>query len=161
EQSGRVIPLNLGPMLAVYKNRRRLALRIERMPHLARLSAGRNNGDNSWSLSFSEIDTLAYVPPEGSANESVALSVRVIDLDGGGSTLAFLDMSVSPTAAEETHIADTSARESQVDALRQELEQAKAALSARESDLAELRQKAQRAESELSRQRIETEFGGG
>ena len=159
-QTGRAIPLNLGPMLAVYKNRRRLSVRIEKMPHLARLSAGKNNGDNSWSLALSEIDTLAYLPPEGSANDSVTLSVRLIDLESGGSTLAVLDLCVSPTTTEESHNVDSPPREAQLRALREELEQAKSALKARDADLAQLRQKSQRAESELTRQRIESELGG-
>jgi len=161
-QSAPGIPLNLGPMLAVYKNRRRLSLRIEGMPHLARLSAGRNNGDNSWSLSFSEIDTLSYLPPEGSADETLTLSVRVIDLDSGGSTLAVLELSVSPSAAEQNHSeVEVSARDTQLRSLREELEQAKSALKARDDDLAQLRQKSQRAESELTRARIEAELGAG
>jgi hypothetical protein len=160
-QNAHAIPLNLGPMLAVYKERRRVSLRIEGMPHLSRLSAGRNNGDNSWSLSFSDIDTLAYLPPEGAADETLTLSVRVIDLDSGGSTLAVLDMSVSPTAAEQGPDADDTARDTQMRALREELEQAKSALKERDTDLAQLRQKSQRAESELTRARIESELGGG
>ena len=160
EQTGRAIPLNLGPMLAVYKGRRRLSLRIERMPPLARLSVGRNNGDNSWSLAFSEIDTVAYLPPEGSANEPLTLSVRIIDLGEGGSTVAVLDLSVTPTVANEINHTNA-AGEDDLRSLREELDKAKAALQARETDLTEMRQKAQQAESELSRRRIEAELGGG
>src|SRR5580704_1674834 len=99
----RVIPLQLASLLSPYKNRGRLSLRIERLPHLARLSRGRNNGNGSWSLASDELEELEYLLPEG-MDEAHSLAIRIIDLAGGdGKTLAVLDYLVSPEAvgAEE------------------------------------------------------------
>src|SRR5882672_11171873 len=99
EPAPRAIPVNLAPLLSPYKRHGRLSLRVERLPQLARLSAGRNNGDNSWSLSPDQLEDLTYLPPEG-MNEAHSLAVRIIGLDGGGSTLAVVDLPVSPSDAE-------------------------------------------------------------
>lgn len=90
----RAIALNLAPLVAPYRTSDRLSLRIERLPPSAILSAGRNNGDNSWSLAFHELDHLAYLPPE-TVEHAHSLVLRVIDLEGG-STVAVLDVPVSP-----------------------------------------------------------------
>src|SRR6266550_2096996 len=95
----RAIAVKLGPLLSPYKKQGRLSVRIERLPQLARLSAGRNNGDNSWSLTLDELEDLTYTPPPGMV-EAHNLAVRIIGLDGGGSTLAVLDFPVSPDAPE-------------------------------------------------------------
>ncbi|HMI96752.1 MAG TPA: SH3 domain-containing protein [Micropepsaceae bacterium] len=143
----RVIPVKLAPLLAPYKRHGRLSIRIERLPQQARLSAGRNNGDNSWSLMLDQLEDLTYLPPEGMDEEHI-LSVRIIGLDGGGSTLAVLDFPVSPggpgpdAADEESAAQDQTADASehtQLRPLRAELAQMKASLIARESDLANAR----------------------
>src|SRR5258707_5754265 len=90
------IPINLAPLLSPYKGHGRLSLRIERLPQQARLSAGRNNGDNSWSLTLDQLEDLTYLPPEG-MDDAHSLAVRIIGLDGGGSTLAVLEFPVSPS----------------------------------------------------------------
>lgn len=88
------IPLDLSELLAPYKRRGRLTLRIERMPVLSRLSRGRNNGDNSWSLGLDELEDLEFLAPEG-ANETYMLAVRIIACGAGdASTLALLDFPV-------------------------------------------------------------------
>src|SRR2546430_12647203 len=81
------IAIKLGPLLSPYKKQGRLSVRIERLPQLARLSAGRNNGDNSWSLTLDELEDLAYLPPPGMV-EPHSLAIRIIGLGGGGFTLA-------------------------------------------------------------------------
>src|SRR5690348_15403456 len=65
----RSITLDLAPLLAPYKGKGKLTLRIERMPQQARLSAGQNNGDNSWSLALDDLDGLQYFPPAGLSEE--------------------------------------------------------------------------------------------
>src|ERR1043166_699784 len=79
------IPLKLAGLLTPYRRHGRLSLRVERMPQLARLSGGRNNGNNSWSLASDALDDLFYLPPEGDF-EPHTLAVRVIGLEEGGAT---------------------------------------------------------------------------
>lgn len=88
----RAIPLALGPLVSPYKKRGRLSFRIERLPPLARLSAGRNNGDRSWSLAYDELEDLRYLIPE-SMDEPHVLAVRVIARDDGA-TLAVIEVPV-------------------------------------------------------------------
>ena len=149
----RAIAVKLGPLLSPYKKRGRLSLRIERLPQLARLSAGRNNGDNSWSLSLDELEDLTYTPPPGMV-ETHSLAVRIIGLDGGGSTLAVLEFPVSPDEPEiGTGDAGFAAQDdaagpgdlTQLGLLRDELTEVKATLAERESDLAKARQKAEQS----------------
>src|ERR1700712_924563 len=73
----RAIPVTLAPLLLPYKKFGRLSIRIERLPQLARLSAGRNNGDCSWSLTLDELEDLAYMAPEGMEGTQT-LAIRVI-----------------------------------------------------------------------------------
>ena len=66
------IPTVLGRVCCaggVFVAQGRLAVRIERMPQLARLSTGRNNGDNSWSLTLDQLEDLTY---QGDLEEAVA-----------------------------------------------------------------------------------------
>src|SRR4030081_3780720 len=92
------IPVALAPLLSPYKRHGRLSLRIERLPRTARLSAGRNNGDNSWSLTLDQLEDLPYLPPAGMDEEHV-LAIRIIGLDGGGTTLAVIDFPISSGTA--------------------------------------------------------------
>jgi len=157
----RAVPLDLAPLLSPYKGQGRLAVRIERMPQLARLSTGRNNGDNSWSLTLDQLEDLTYQPPEG-MYEAHSLAVRIIGLDGGGSTLAVLDFPVPAGVAETEEDQDQTAEEpdsAQLPPLRAELAKLQASLVARESDLASARQKYAQAEAE--KQKIETELAQG
>ncbi|MBN9569568.1 MAG: hypothetical protein J0H30_00570, partial [Alphaproteobacteria bacterium] len=92
----RALAFDLGPAVAPYKKKGRLSIRVERLPHQARLSQGRNNGDRSFSLTLDELEDLEYLFPE-SLESAHSLAVRIISLDGGdGSTLAVLDIPVSP-----------------------------------------------------------------
>src|SRR5882672_5997114 len=61
------IALDLGPLVAPYRKHGRLSLRVERLPHRARLSRGHNNGDRSWSLMSDELEGLSYLPPKEAA----------------------------------------------------------------------------------------------
>src|ERR1700754_2089008 len=65
----RTVTLDLAPLLSPYKGKGKLTVRIERLPQLARLSAGQNNGDNSWSLALDDLDGLQYFPPPGLVEE--------------------------------------------------------------------------------------------
>jgi len=54
----RSVALDLLPLLKPFKRSGRLALRIERLPQRAKLSAGRRNSDGSWSLASDELEDL-------------------------------------------------------------------------------------------------------
>jgi hypothetical protein len=161
----RAIPVKLAPLLSPYKRHGRLSIRIERLPQLARLSAGRNNGDNSWSLTLDQLEDLKYLLPEG-MDEGHSLAVRIIGLDGGGSTLAVLDFPVSPGVAvpETDDEAVPAAQDDTAEAidntqlrpLRAELAKLQASLVARESDLANAQQRYTQAEAE--KQKIVSEL---
>ncbi|HEX4859810.1 MAG TPA: hypothetical protein VFV07_01150, partial [Rhizomicrobium sp.] len=97
EDGESAVALELAPLIAPYRKHGRLSLRVERLPHRARLSRGHNNGDRSWSLMSDELDGLTYLPPKGPA-QSCTLGIRIVSLDAGdGTTLALLDY---PVAAE-------------------------------------------------------------
>jgi len=51
-QSGDVkaVPLRILPLIAPYRAKGLYTVRFERVPQLARLSRGRNNGNGSWAL---------------------------------------------------------------------------------------------------------------
>lgn len=90
------IPLDLAPALLPYREHESLSIKIERLPHRARLSKGRNNGDHSWSLSPDDLDGLLYLPPDG-LDSAHTLIVRIISLDSdSASTLVQFDVPISP-----------------------------------------------------------------
>src|SRR5260370_33382014 len=108
------------------------------MPQLARLSAGRNNGDNSWSLTLDQLEDLTYQPPEG-MYEAHSLAVRIIGLDGGGSKLAVLDFPVSVGVAGTEEDEDQTSEEqgsTPLPPMRGEMGKLPAKLISPESDLA-------------------------
>src|SRR5581483_1412979 len=87
--------LTLRPLLAPFKGRGRLFLRLEKLPQRASLSAGKRNSDGSWSLASDELDDVTYQVPPQAAGDHV-LTVRVTALDGGeATTLKVLDFPVS------------------------------------------------------------------
>src|SRR5947207_4470584 len=90
-EAGAEVPLNLLPLLMPYKKRGRLSLRVEGLPHRARLSKGRNNGDRSWSLMSDELDGLFYLPPKGMTSPH-NLAIRIFGIDeADGATLAVVE----------------------------------------------------------------------
>jgi hypothetical protein len=156
------IPLALTPLLSPHRKHGRLCLRVEKLPQLARLSAGRNNGDSSWSLAIDELEDLAYLPPEG-MEEAHTLAIRIISLEGG-STLEVVDFPVQGSAAPGARHQKTAAQDvpagaqagAELRLLRDELASATAALAAQEAELAEARQKTSEAES--FREKLEAEL---
>ena len=153
------IPIELAPLVAPYRKRGRVTVRVERLPHRARLSHGQNNGDRSWSLALDELDGLAYLPAN-SADEIQTLSIRIIRVDGGdAATLAVLDYalpsSVAVDDAGKPASRSASATERELRNLRDELARATVTLESRTAELAELRRAPQSAPA---RQAIETEL---
>src|SRR5579872_4581386 len=90
--SGRAIALELGSLIAPYRRRGRFTLRIENLPQGARLTAGRNNGDRTWSLALDELDELFYVPPESMTDDHVLALRLVAREEGNASTLALIEL---------------------------------------------------------------------
>lgn len=165
-----LIPLKIAPLLAPYRGRGRLSLRIESVPQRARFSAGRNNGDNSWSLATDELEDLQYLPPAG-ALETHVLSIRILSADAAGevTTVAVVDYPVGADAAPEPPAELTAAivqRESKTEShhdaklsrLEAELERVRAVLTAHENVLSATEQRVARAAPEVSAQTMEREL---
>jgi hypothetical protein len=77
-----------------YRDQEGLSIRVERLPFKARLSKGRNNGDNSWSLTLIDLEDLQYLPPDGMTDPH-NLTIRVIRVDSdSASTLMRFDVPI-------------------------------------------------------------------
>ncbi|HYS44816.1 MAG TPA: hypothetical protein VEM35_00165, partial [Rhizomicrobium sp.] len=132
------IPLEFAPLLAPYKRRGRLSLRVEDMPQQARLSAGRNNGDGSWSLASDELDGLSYLIPENLVREHT-LSVRIMAFEEGAAStlkLVVFPVPLQPAAIEE---GDVVSADSPDPILHHELNRMQSLFAVRDSELAQLR----------------------
>ena len=139
----KALSLRLTPMLQPHRPKGRLAVRIERVPQLARLSRGRNNGDGSWSLASDELDALEYLGPEGA--ELPVLAVRIIGLEQDGATLAVRELALAEH--DDGSAEHDAADDAYLQRLGSELKAAQAALAEREAEIAELRRTV-RVESE-------------
>jgi chromosome segregation ATPase len=139
------ISLDLAPLVAPYKRRGRLSLRVERIPFQGRLSKGRNNGDRSWSLAPDELNDVFYLPPKGVTGPHT-LAVRIVSLDGGdGATLALLDYPVLSAKHSSSADARDQAKSDNAELrrLREELAELQASLDLSEAELAEARLEAE------------------
>src|ERR1700722_11513952 len=83
--ASRAVRLELKPLLSPYRKHGRFTLRIENLPQSARLSAGQNNGDHTWSLALDELDDLLYFPPAG-VDKDHTIAIRVIAKDDIGAS---------------------------------------------------------------------------
>jgi hypothetical protein len=137
----RGVPLEILPLLAPFKKRGRLTVRVEKLPMQARLSAGRNNGDRSYSLMMDELEDLEYLAPEGTDPRPV-LSVRIITLDDGdASTIAVRELPVEFGGEELGEIDLANISNEELRRLIEELTRVKSTLSMREAELNEARAK--------------------
>jgi hypothetical protein len=137
------VPIDLAPLVAPYRRRGRVTVRVERLPHRARLSRGQNNGDRSWSLALDELDGLSYLPAD-SADEIQTLAIRIVRVEAGdAATLAVLDYPLprggARTEPAESRGAAAPGDSTELRCLREELARAQAALGAREFELTEAR----------------------
>jgi hypothetical protein len=164
------IPLALAPLVAPYRRHGQLSIRIERLPNGARLSRGRNNGDRTWSLSVDDLDEVLYQPPHG-MEEALTLAVRILNLDSDqGSTLALLDLAVSPGDARPPAAPSPppmppssdapGASEAELRRVRDQLTELTARLAVREAELAEARQKLGTPQSAGAKDIAATELAG-
>ncbi len=90
----RQIPLDLRPLLEPYKQAGKITLRVEKVPQRGRLSAGKNNGNQSWSLAADELDGLLYILP-ADIDEPHSLGIRLIS-HADGASVAVLSYRVFP-----------------------------------------------------------------
>jgi hypothetical protein len=146
----KAVPLRILPLIAPYRARGLYTVRLERVPQLARLSRGRNNGNGSWSLTPEELDGVEYIGPD-SAMERPSLAIRLLDNDGG--TIAMLELPLDTSLTED--LGRESADHEYLRRLNDELDSARAALAAREKELAELRRAPREDAADIQR-RLET-----
>ena len=139
---GRAIALDLASLIAPYRRRGRFTLRIENLPQGARLTAGRNNGDRTWSLALDELDELFYVPPESMTDDHVLALRLVAREEGNAFTLALIELPlragnlVSPGPSVFGH---RQPEAPQADTLKQEISALKAELTGRDQELSQAR----------------------
>jgi hypothetical protein len=140
----RSVPLDLLPLLKPFKRSGRLALRIERLPQRAKLSAGRRNSDGSWSLASDELEELNYLVPSNVA-AAHELTVRIMKFDdGAASTLKVIQYHIAAFeegGAEPQGEEDAACRSSEAGdpVLRNQLGEMQSLFAVRESELIELR----------------------
>jgi hypothetical protein len=138
----RAVALDLAPLIAPYRRRGRFTLRIENLPQGARLTAGRNNGDRTWSLALDELDELFYVPPENLADDHVLALRLVAREEGNASTLALIELPLRaglftplpPPAFGHKH-----PEAPRADTLKQEISALKSELAGRDQELDRMR----------------------
>jgi hypothetical protein len=160
EVATRSIPLPLRALLEPYKAHEKVTLRIERLPQRARLSAGQNNGDQSWSVAPDEFDNLIYLLP-ADIEEEHSLAIRVISrIDGA--TVVVLSLQVTPkdTAPDAPRSppgprAVSRASDAETKALRDELAHAKAALALSEAEAGERIRETEEAWKKRSRELVD------
>ncbi|HKU64629.1 MAG TPA: SH3 domain-containing protein [Rhizomicrobium sp.] len=139
----KAIPLDLAALLVPYKRHGRLTLRVERMPQRAKLSAGRNNGDGSWSLASDELEDLNYLVPSSLCGGH-ELSVRIVSFDNATAhTLKVIPLAIpswdnDADGPPAENVVRTLA-ETHDPILHNELSKMQSLFAVRDSDLAELR----------------------
>jgi hypothetical protein len=96
---------------------------IEGVPDGARFSAGRNNGDKTWSLDPEDLAGLGYLPPPGQGAEGQSFFVRLLTYDPDGyqiaSTTAQVAVTVDGLTARRPVLLDGADAEGAVDAIRE------------------------------------------
>src|SRR5690348_15989012 len=156
----RSFALDLAAVLAPYGRHGRLAVRVERMREGARLSKGRNNGDNTWSLAPEELEGVFYLPPDNRVHAD-RLALRIVELnEDGGSTLAVVEFPLAPTDAATPADRDPAenADTAELERLRRELAAATELATMREAEIAELRRAAELAAKDTAGRTIESEL---
>jgi len=147
------VALDFVSLVAPYRRRGRLSLRVEHVPQRARLSAGRNNGDGSWSLGSDELEGLTYQAPDNLAPEHTLL-LRIMALEeAGATTLKILHVPVSlqtPQAGGSVEPVGATARgaDDGNPILHNQLEKMQSLFAVREGELGALRAELEQARSE-------------
>ncbi|MGF1628402.1 MAG: hypothetical protein ACFCUT_02925 [Kiloniellaceae bacterium] len=112
------IPLDLTPLLAPYRQHRRLSLRVVHLPARAQLSTGVRNEDASWSLAPADLDGLALLLPDDTEPPpSIAVRIVVIDKNENASVVGQFEVPLphstrlaKPKGDTESALAEAEAR---------------------------------------------------
>jgi hypothetical protein len=113
------IALDISSALACDGGFESLTVTISGVPSGATLSAGRDNGDGSWSLSAGDLDGLAITPPADSGAD-FTLAVTATASEAGGDTAtagAGLQVSVAGVAEEAPSRAGSDASSAAISAI--------------------------------------------
>ena len=146
----RTIALDFVSLVAPYRRHGRLSLRVEYVPQRARLSAGRNNGDGSWSLASDELEGLTYLAPDNLAPEHTLL-LRIMALEeAGATTLKILHVPVSLQAdgSVQADAAAAGGADGENPILHNQLEKMQSLFAVREDELNAVRAALQQAKDE-------------
>lgn len=157
----RRIPVDFRFLLRPHKKAGRLRLRIERLPQGTKLSAGRRNEDNSWSLASDELEDLHFLASSNIARD-YEITVRVMTFENDEiSTLSVVPFVVS--AADDTVSVQASGDPHGQDPVaRSQLSEMNSLFTVREVELLELRAALQHAigrkDAELAKARSDWEL---
>jgi type II secretory pathway predicted ATPase ExeA len=123
---GKAIPLDIRTALADADQSETLSVTISDLPDGARLSAGHDNGDDSWSLDPDELAGLTLAPPakfSGRSEIMVAVTAREANGDSMSTTAPLqLEVARAPAAfaaAKGAFVIQLAAMRSAVDAKRE------------------------------------------
>ena len=160
--NSRALPLELKDLVSPYRKHGRFTVRLEKLPQAARLSAGQNNGDHTWSLALDELEDLLYFPPPGlDHGHEVAIRIIVKD-ETGASTIALINHRIVGASDDENALRTLPQRgvrksepsEISDNVLSQENALLKSALAEKELALDRLRTASEQRDAHLA-QRIE------
>jgi hypothetical protein len=155
EQAAPAVPLDLAPLLALYKRHAHLSLKIERLPDRARLSKGHNNADSTWSLTPNDLEGLCYLPAPGRLKPH-NLALRILNLDDdSGATLAVIDLPIVPesNAADAADNAPAILTEGALRRMKEDHAATAKKLAAAERELAEAQAKLESQQHDANAQR--------
>lgn len=170
EAQARAMALPLRTLIEPYRKPERLVLRVWQMPKRARFSTGQKNADDSWSLTYADLNDLQYLLPSD-FQEAHTLAIRVIDkVDGAVVAVLNYDVYSSDATAHlalasrpaPTSKASDPSNDGQLRAFAEQLARTQAALKTIEADavmrVAEAEERTQAAIDEaLSKARAEWE----
>jgi len=90
------VPIEVGDILPTEHKYEYLSIRVEGVPLGAKLSAGQDNGDESWSLAVADLKNLVYIPSRKGVDER-NLVIRIVGVRGGfGEGVASFDVPIRP-----------------------------------------------------------------
>ena len=92
------IPIDIGDAIPAEHKYERITIRVEGVRRGALLSRGRDNGDETWSLSPDDLADLAYIPSKRGV-ELHSIVFRIVGVKGGfGEAIGSVDVKIDPAA---------------------------------------------------------------
>jgi len=90
------VPIEIGDVVPTEHKYEYLSIRVENVPLGAKLSAGEDNGDESWSLTVADLKNLVYIPSRKGVDER-NLIVRIVGVKGGfGEAVKSVEVPIGP-----------------------------------------------------------------